>query len=99
MAVWARFRGRLCSKLAELLEYSRLVTMNSFKALSSIALVLSLAACGGGQPESASEPAEESAMPEASAPVAEATGITRRPFEPMLEGEWIGNALPCDVGR
>ncbi len=58
-----------------------------------LAATMSLAACGGEAPEPAAEVAEEAA------PATEDSGFTKRPFAPMLDGEWIGNGISYGAFR
>ena len=51
------------------------------------ALALSLAACGETTTEPGADAAEED------------TAMTKRPFEPMLNGEWIGNGISYGAYR
>ena len=62
-------------------------------------LALSLAACGSDAPDSAPEKAAEPAMTDAVEAVAGGSAIEKRPFEPMLDGEWIGNGISYGAFR
>ncbi len=57
------------------------------------AMALSLAACGGETtPETDTDVAE-------AVDVVEEAGFTKRPFQPMLDGEWIGNGISYGAYR
>ncbi len=69
------------------------------KTLSSwilVALALSLAACGSETSDTDAGAAEDAAASDA---VADAAGFTKRPFEPMLDGKWIGNGISYGAYR
>ena len=60
--------------------------MKKLKNWILVAVALSLAACGSKTSESDTE-------------VEENTGFSKRPFEPMLDGEWIGNGISYGAYR
>ena len=73
--------------------------MKITKSWLSLAVAFSLAACGSESPEAETEAAVEEAAAEAVEATAESAGITKRPFEPMLDGEWIGNGISYGAFR
>lgn len=60
--------------------------MKILKSWIAVTLAFSLAAC-------------DSMTPGESADVADDTVVTKRPFEPMLDGEWIGNGVSYGAYR
>mgnify|MGYP001829196336 FL=1 len=60
--------------------------MRILKCWISVAVVLSLAACGSETPDTDTELAKD-------------TAVTKRPFEPMLEGKWIGSGISYGAYR
>ena len=61
-----------------------------------VAAALSLAACSAETPDSG---ADNAAAAEPGVAAAADTTVTRRPFEPMLDGEWIGNGISYGAYR
>ena len=70
--------------------------MKTLRSWILVALALSLAACGSETSDTDAGAAEEAVVSDT---VAEATGITKRPFEPMLDGKWIGNGISYGAYR
>ncbi|MDJ0748353.1 MAG: hypothetical protein QNJ11_02655 [Woeseiaceae bacterium] len=70
--------------------------MNTLRSWILVALALSLAACGSETSDTDTGAAEDAV---ASDTVAEATGFTKRPFEPTLDGKWIGNGISYGAYR
>ena len=60
--------------------------MNTLRCWLSIAVLLSLAACGAKTPDSG-------------APVTDDTAVAKRPFAPTLGGKWIGNGISYGAFR
>ncbi len=73
--------------------------MKNIKIGLLLAAAFSLAACSSETPETEAEAPAVEAAAEAVAEVAESAGITKRPFEPMLDGEWIGNGISYGAFR
>ncbi len=70
--------------------------MKTLKYWILVALALSLAACGSETSDTDTGAAEDAAS---ESTVAEAAGFTKRPFEPMLDGKWIGNGISYGAYR
>ncbi len=60
--------------------------MKTLNYWASVAVTLSLAACSSITPDSGTD-------------VAQDTGLAKRPFEPMLDGKWIGNGISYGAYR
>ena len=70
--------------------------MKKDKCWLLVAAALSLAACSAEAPESG---ADDSATADREVAATADTAVTRRPFEPMLDGEWIGNGISYGAYR
>ena len=71
------------------------MTNRKFSAL--IMAALSLAACSSERPDSKAGDLDAGVAQDAA--VAERTALTKRPFEPLLDGEWIGNGISYGAFR
>jgi len=69
--------------------------MKTIISWTAFVLALSLTACGGDAPQMT---AFEQPAPDASG-IAFDDGLSRRPFQPMLDGEWIGNGISYGAYR
>ncbi|MEM9688657.1 MAG: glycosyl hydrolase family 17 [Pseudomonadota bacterium] len=69
--------------------------MKLIKRGMAVTLALSLAACSSDTPESA----DADTTAETSSTAAVDNGIEKRPFAPMLDGEWIGNGISYGAYR
>lgn len=63
-----------------------------------LAAALSLAACGSTTPDDGDNGGSGSGV-DAGSDAAESRAVTRRPFEPTLDGEWIGNGISYGAYR
>ena len=74
--------------------------MINMKGWVWVSLVLSMAACSADTPGSGAGDADDAGAGVAgSAADTQDAGITRRPFEPLLDGEWIGNGISYGAYR
>ena len=71
------------------------MTNRKFSAL--IMAALSLAACSSERPDSKAGDLDAGVAQDVA--VAERTALTKRPFEPLLDGEWIGNGISYGAFR
>ena len=62
-------------------------------------VLVALAACGPEAPDATAEQSPEVSAAENVEPAAEKSVIDKRPFEPMLDGEWIGNGISYGAFR
>ncbi len=70
--------------------------MKILKCWLSVAVVLSLVACNSTTPDSTTP---DSATPDSGTNSAAEAGITKRPFEPVMDGNWIGNGISYGAYR
>ncbi len=65
--------------------------MRNLKCWTFVAVALALAACGSKTSETDMQVAEDSVQKDAA--------MSKRPFEPMLDGKWIGNGISYGAYR